>query len=258
VLTAEQRRDFDERGFVRLAGAFPPAAAAAMRERLWEVLSERYGARPGDPASWSVPLVTGLRRFRTHSVFQAVGSPVVLEAIDGLLGAGRYRLPRHWGQFLISFPSGGDAWTVPSALWHTDYGLHLAGDRLRALLVFSFLSDVPPRAGGTAVVVGSHRLVERFAEEHPRQARLRQRFWRPAFLRSDPWLAALASDAEPVDRVRRFMEREAVIAGVPVRVVELVGEAGDVILGHPWLLHSPAPNCGAEPRFMRVQRIAGH
>ena len=40
-----------------------------------------------------------------------------------------------------------------------------------------------------------------------------------------------------------------------MRVVELTGEAGDVVIGHPWLLHAGAPNCGAAPRLMRVQRV---
>jgi hypothetical protein len=40
-----------------------------------------------------------------------------------------------------------------------------------------------------------------------------------------------------------------------VRVVELAAGAGDVVIGHPWLLHAGAPNCGAAPRIMRVQRV---
>ena len=45
------------------------------------------------------------------------------------------------------------------------------------------------------------------------------------------------------------------LGDVPIEVVELTGEAGDVIVGHPLLPHTPAPNCGDRPRFMRVQRI---
>jgi hypothetical protein len=253
MLTDAQRLEFEERGFVRLPGAFSRADASAMLDRLWAVLGERYGARRADPGSWSVPIVTGLQRLRTLSVFQAVGSPRVVEAIDDLLGAGRWDRPKHWGSLLVTFPVE-RAWTVPSA-WHTDYGFLAPEGRLLGVLVFSFLCDVARGAGGTAVVVGSHRLVGRFVEAHPRQARLRQKFCRMAFLHSDPWLAALASGDASEDRVRRFMESDCVVSGVPVRVAELVGEAGDVILGHPWLLHASAPNCGAEPRFMRVQRI---
>jgi hypothetical protein len=51
------------------------------------------------------------------------------------------------------------------------------------------------------------------------------------------------------------MAVEGRVGDLPVRVTELTGEAGDVIVGHPWLVHSPATNCSDRPRFMRVQRI---
>ena len=37
------------------------------------------------------------------------------------------------------------------------------------------------------------------------------------------------------------------------RVVELVGEPGDVVFFHPWLLHAAAPNRRSVPRFMFTQ-----
>jgi hypothetical protein len=51
------------------------------------------------------------------------------------------------------------------------------------------------------------------------------------------------------------MRAGAVVADVRVRVVELAGEAGDLVIGHNWLLHAGAPNCGSRPRIMRVQRV---
>ena len=51
------------------------------------------------------------------------------------------------------------------------------------------------------------------------------------------------------------MQEGAVVGGVPVRVVELSGEAGDLVIGHNWLLHAGAPNSGTQPRMMRVQRV---
>ena len=40
-----------------------------------------------------------------------------------------------------------------------------------------------------------------------------------------------------------------------VRISELTGDPGDIVIGHPWLLHSAAANCGTQPRFMFLQRI---
>lgn len=254
MLTAEQREEFEQRGFVRLPGAFA-RDAPAMEDLLWKVVGARYGARRSDPGSWTFPRVTGLQRLRAHSVFEAIGSSAVLEAIDDLLGAGSWDRPKHWGSFLVDFPVAGLAWTVPSASWHTDYGFAAPTTSLFGALVFSFLSRVPPRTGGTVVVVGSHRLVAKFVETHPQKALTKQKFCRAAFCNSDPWLKALTSQGGGHDRVERFMETERVISGIPVHVAELTGDAGDVILGHPWLLHTSAPNCGTQPRFMRVQRI---
>jgi hypothetical protein len=67
----------------------------------------------------------------------------------------------------------------------------------------------------------------------------------------DPWLQALSSRTGD-DRTARFMTLP---DDAPLRVVELTGRAGDVVLTHPWLLHSPAPNCGTAPRFMRSMDV---
>jgi hypothetical protein len=53
VLAAEQLEEFEEHGFVRVPGAFPRDAAAAMELRLWHWLEKHHGAlrrRPRDEA----------------------------------------------------------------------------------------------------------------------------------------------------------------------------------------------------------------
>ncbi len=77
---------------------------------------------------------------------------------------------------------------------------------------------------------------------------------RKAYMQSDPWLEALGK-ARGADWLERRLGSEATIDGIRVRVDELTGAAGDVIIGHPWLLHAPAPNRATRPRFMRVQRV---
>jgi hypothetical protein len=41
------------------------------------------------------------------------------------------------------------------------------------------------------------------------------------------------------------------IDGVPVRVVELTGNPGDVYLTSLWVMHATAPNASSRPRMMR-------
>lgn len=38
--------------------------------------------------------------------------------------------------------------------------------------------------------------------------------------------------------------------GIELRVAEITGRAGDVILAHPFMLHSPSSNHAGVPRFM--------
>jgi ectoine hydroxylase-related dioxygenase (phytanoyl-CoA dioxygenase family) len=54
----------------------------------------------------------------------------------------------------------------------------------------------------------------------------------------------------------RTLDRTAV-DGVPVRIVELTGEPGDVVFLHPHLFHAPAPNHGRTPRLMVTGGLTG-
>ena len=66
----------------------------------------------------------------------------------------------------------------------------------------------------------------------------------------DEYLSALGTDGEPGPRIARFFERDEEVLGVPLRVVELTAEAGDVILIHPLVLHTRPTNAGTQPRFL--------
>ena len=160
---------------------------------------------------------------------------------------------------MVTFPEAGKTesdWTVPTRVWHTDFGFAGPLDRVYGLLMFSFMSDVPPRSGATLVVAGSPRLIARHVATQKREDLSKMKVARKAFLRSDPWLEALTSDPDAPDRVERFMETEHRIDDIPVQVAELSGEAGEIIVGHPWLLHAAGTaNCGQGPRLMRVQRL---
>jgi hypothetical protein len=254
MLTASQCAEFEERGFVRIPGAFSREQAAAMEARVWAWLERKFGLSRSDPATWRGVAPTGLQGLRRSRVFDAIGSDVTCAALDALLGAGRWERPRDWGGFLVTFPGPGP-WRVPSRVWHTDFGFQAPSERPHGALVLSFLSDVPPGAGGTLAVEGSPRVIRRFLAEHPRAAQSKMKNVRLALCASDTWFRTLTSaDADPA-RSEQLMEVGANVGGIPVRVVELSGEAGDLVIGHPWLLHAGAPNSGTQPRMMRVQRV---
>ena len=87
------------------------------------------------------------------------------------------------------------------------------------------------------------------SERHGSIATLRDRFHR-----SHPWLMALTGQApSPADRIAALMDRETIVEDVPLRVVELTGEPGDMVFCHPVMVHCAAPNRGERPRFMRIK-----
>jgi hypothetical protein len=179
------------------------------------------------------------------------------EQIDDLLGAGAWAVPRDWGSFFLLFPAV-RAWTVPTGAWHVDAPYSDPLTPPAGLKVHSLLGEVAPRAGGMTVVVRSHYVVARFAEAEPPSPGESTTHVRKRLLRSDPWLRSLGVDADPDERIARFVDSEHDVFGVPVRVTELTGQAGDVILIHPLLLHARPTNAGGVPRLLLNRDLRTH
>jgi hypothetical protein len=261
TLSQEQIRHFQDHGYVVAKGAFAPEDALAMQHEWWLELAEVYGIARDDRSTWRQPRAD-LKRAKSSAIQQRLATPRVRGVIDDLLGAGAWPPPRHWGRVLTTFPQPG-AWDVPTKTWHSDNLCAWHRDAMNGLLVFSFVGSVESGSGGTLILSGSPRLLlrhdaalQRSGEPHnPYGVRdLNDRFHR-----SHPWLAALAGAAvSPVDRIAFFMEAGTEIDGVPVRVVELTGEPGDMVFCHPVMLHSASPNHGTQPRFMRIAGVLTH
>jgi hypothetical protein len=247
-MRAEFDRDtFRRDGLARFASAVTPVDR--LSESLWTHLAKRGIARD-DRSTWPQGALHHL---------DGIGASPELDrgyavALDAVLGAGRWMVPKSRGQVVVTFPEPGP-WVLPTRLWHTDapYSEPLE-PVVGALLMFVFLERVEAGSGGTLVVAGSHRLAARFAASRPTVGTEKMAVTRKAFFRSHDWLASLVSDvSEPDARMRRF-STEADIDGLPARVVELTGGAGDIVVAHPLMVHCAAPNCGEQPRLMRIVR----
>lgn len=243
MLTADQQDEFRATGLLRLDGAIPRAAAAAMCGRLWEYLASRYAIHRGEPSTWTVEQPTRFQPITHSGAFRAVGGAPLCAALDALLGPGRWARPRWWGRPLVTFPRDGP-WELPTRAWHFD--CMPVSDGHRPVQFFAFLNEVRPRGGGTLVLAGSHRLVAPYLSlgEAFRLDRVR------SSLACHPWLRGLWKPTDGDDRIQRYMTDGTVIDGVPLRVVELTGEPGDVILMHGDSFHAVAPNRLTEPRMM--------
>lgn len=256
MLTAQQRSEFAELGVVRLEGAFSDEDAARMRAVVWRELERRYGVVEHDRSTWTVPTPANLKASKKHRAFEAIGTSEVYAVIDTLLGADGWTRPAHWGQVMVTFPETHGSWRVPSKLWHVDWFYSNTPEPLFGLKVFAFFGEVRPCGGGTLVVTGSHRVVERYVARTEIAARDDFRANRLRFMRHDPWLRDLARADDPNPRRNAyFMDADHDLDGIPVRVVELTGEPGDVVLAHPWLLHHASPNTASYPRMMRGKNL---
>jgi len=246
-LNEERPEHFLAHGWMRVRAAFSASEAAAMREAVWRTLAT-VGISDRDRSCWTAERPGHLQQVRNDPAFRAVGSARLLEAIDAGLEGQAYETPKNWGSAFVAFPST-HAWNVPSDGWHADANYLSALSPPDGIRIHALFGDVAPRAGGTLILSGSHRLVHKYFLDNPppggaRGADYRKRLQRHAYIRG------LQEEGEPVARVERFMKRVEDHDGIPLQVVENHGMAGDVRLLHPLLLHVAAANAGQEPRFL--------
>jgi hypothetical protein len=255
TLSTADTEKFERDGYLVVRQAFDPADAAAMERRWWAEITEAHGLRRDDPAGWR-PIRGDLKAAKRDPEQRRILTARVRGVLDDLLGPGRWQPPRNWGRALATFPGAG-TWDVPKRLWHWDnpVGAHL--DRPGGLFVVSFVGRVEPRGGGTLILSGSPRLLLRQERDlgPDRYPGCGTPIWE-RFHRSHPWLAALTGHApSPADRLAAFTTTETDVHGVPLRVVELTGAPGDLVVCHPLIVHCAAPNNSPHPRLTRIKTL---
>jgi hypothetical protein len=248
-LTREQRDEFGRRGVLRLPAFYPEADINLMADRLWADLAKRYGMRRDRPESWTVANPFKFQALKRSGAFNALGSSKLHDLADALLGPGAWDKPAHWGGPLVTFPT--PAPSLPRPPWHLDIGGAERLSPLPILRVFTFLEPAAPHGGGTLYVAGSHRLamdIERALGGPVRSAQVRD------WLRAEhPWFANLLS--APTADLRALINLEAQVGSHPVRLEEMTGDPGDLIIMHPAILHGTAHNGLDRPRIMLTEWI---
>jgi hypothetical protein len=244
-LDAGQIEQFMADGYVHLRGAFARALAESIVDGTHRRLSEdpeRWLSGPqaqrlaaecvaydrDDPSTWPQGRVDvlGERPF-TISEF----SPFAERAVFQLLGdAGRIRTRSWTSNLIVQYPRRGDwdpaarAWapTPDQESWHLDSpSVTTRLDQLRTgLLVFIVFSDLQPASGNSWLALDSPAKVAR----------------------------ALAAAPEGVDFCDVHAGRA--ITKHCERLFEVTGEAGDLLLVHPLMLHSASPNPSPRIRFL--------
>ena len=275
VLSPEQIEHFITRGWTKIEAAFDPAGAQQCQDFLWGKLNERYKIVRENPATWQLPMAFIAENYNTPP-FNACATETLRDGVIDLVGKNRWVAENetgYWGWWPVNFSVGADqAWDVPCDQWHFDGPEHgnFVNQASNGLLMVCLFSELGPRGGGTLIVEGSHQIVARYLEKDPGQS---QKEAIKGCIASSDYLQAL-SDCEgenapasgawkkhsgPIvprefkvtPRVEEFMNQSFVDEHeTELRVIELTGKPGDVILGHPFMFHSPSFNHSGVPRFM--------
>ncbi|HET6875341.1 MAG TPA: phytanoyl-CoA dioxygenase family protein [Acidimicrobiales bacterium] len=230
MLTAVEIDDFVEQGFVALRSAFPRDLA----ERIRRTAAVQLDVELADPASWDRPVIRGL--VTGEAVAEAAGSSRLMEAVGQLIDPDAWYPRPDLGAFVVRFPTDVDPGDTG---WHIDSSYRPDGDerwfvnyrsRSRGLLMLCLLSDVGQDDAPTRLLPGSHL-------EMPKRLA-------PAGEAGLPGAHAGQSSRIP-------------LPDTDGDVAVATGEAGDVYLCHPFLVHAAGwPHPVEKPRFISQPPIS--
>lgn len=216
ALTEKEVEDFIRDGFLVVREAFPRDLAGEIVDLVWqEAPIDRH-----DRSTWSKARHTIERTF-VNDTTRRLYTERIHHAFDDLLGEGRYPLTEQLGYSLINLPGfdsqpwRGQGWHVDGAHFH--HHVHSKEQGLVGLFLFT---DIFPEGGGTAVRPGSHRIV-----------------------------AKLLQEAEPNGLSCTELAVQTASAAEHLPVLEVTGEAGDMVVMHPFTYHGSSSNCGDRVRI---------
>lgn len=211
------RRD----GYCILRGAVEAQMVAECATRLIEELGESSGIDISEPSSYRHLGSYHRADFHAGGVFDRLNSPAVIDALDTLIGRGRYQRPTRHGFFWLCLPGCYTApWLPPRycGRWHIDHGqfavqeFNVANGSCAVVPIW-LLTDVRPGGGATCGFRGSHTAVARI------------------LARGGP---------VPANEFDAFTESYAM--NHLDDLVELTGRAGDVVFAHPFFIHGATGN----------------
>ncbi|MBL7254010.1 phytanoyl-CoA dioxygenase family protein [Paractinoplanes lichenicola] len=209
-------------GFVKLEQAVPADVVDACVRLLWE----RIDPEPDDPRTWTEP-VHWVGNMGQPPFEQAMNMPVLVDAMNTVIGPGRWHPRNEMGAFPLRFPHADEpddaGWHIEGAYMppgETSYWTNVHSS-YRALLLLFLFTDVDEHTAPTRIRAGSHMDVPRVLLPYGETGA------------SGEVLSPLVAAASA--------HRPTVLG---------TGRAGDVFVCHPFLVHAAQPNHGTRPRFL--------
>ena len=241
VITREEAERFVANGFVLIKDAFSKDHASHVASQAWRELQEVHGVDQNDPNTWAQPRAghrpSGYARLKGSDKQHRLQTlaPRAFQAQADLVG-GVHRFPFNgenltWGEGVVSNLGIVDdpRWQPPAAKqpgWHKDgwHFRHFLNSPEQATVTVPLYSDIQPKSGGTYLAVDSIGPVAQLLLDSP------------AGLHPDSVQGAGYLIPGLLDQCREF--------------TELTGEAGDMVLLHPYMLHRVSINPSTRPRFI--------
>ena len=259
MLSQEEKESFVKWGFVKIDALIPNEVVDPIREAVLDRL-RRHGFWGEE--GWEAPADAEAEKKLRNTIKEISRSskslrPILTERVlcyaRDLVSGDEVEMSPPITQFLFTAPSSygmnhdgrwNGEWEVPRSIWHLDI------PRSRSIgppgpEMFTFLNKVEPKGGGTLILAGSHRLLNDV--DYLSSKGVKRKLKRHAYFRE------LTGKGDG-DR-SRFLEEIGDIDNVPVKVVELTGDPGDVYFVDLRLLHSLGANTSDQPRMMIAQRM---
>ena len=238
-LTPAECEEFLSNGFVVIRSAFDRRIAEEVVEQAWRSLEQDANILRDDRESWKkMPYVrpAGSKR----SIRLAEEAPRALRAQTDLLGGGE-RLKGGgnlaWGDGTVAnlCKDGDRPYPEPRPEmdgWHFDGWdfYHYLDSPEQALLVVPLFSEIKPHSGGTLIATDSIGVVAKFLAAHPEGVH-------PDGTQGGGYLIPSL-----IEQCTQF--------------VEVTGDAGDLVLLHPYMLHRAAANPSGVARFIQNGRLS--
>ncbi len=259
MLSQEEKESFVKWGFVKIDALIPNEVVDPIREAVLDRLcrhgfwGEEGWKAPAD-AEAEMKLRNTIKEIsRSSKSLRPILTERVLSYARDLVSGDEVEMSPPITQFLFTAPRSyvmnhdgrwNGEWEVPRSIWHLDM------PRSRSIgppgpEMFTFLNKVEPKGGGTLILAGSHRLLNDV--DYLSSKGVKRKLKRHAYFRE------LTGKGDG-DR-SRFLEEIGDIDNVPVKVVELTGDPGDVYFVDLRLLHSLGANTSDQPRMMIAQRM---
>lgn len=239
MISEPQRDEFVEKGLIRLPGFIPGRLTRPLQEAIASELS-RLGLRVGGkyhssklqamPVFQQTTYLSG--QVNVGRELEKLFTPELFKLMSELAQS-RLEAAHPFPQLLMSLPHK-EEWSLQNLNWHLDYK-NSRMDILPGIQVFILIDEVRPHGGATLALTGSHRL-HRILPGQNAHHMVRQ-------------------NREFTNHPEKFLEpRE--IEGVPVQIVEMSGDAGDVFLMDLRVLHTPSLNAQTRARVMMEATVS--